>query len=296
VDVIVRALAAAVIALAAAGASPALAAQVDERRPAAPDGLVEIENPAGSVRVVGWSRGEVAVSGALGRRASLSFTGDPSRTRIEVEVEGNPHATRSDIEVRVPAGSRVSVESFASSITVTEVTGPVTAETVNGSVSVAGSVKEVSAESVNGSVDVSGAPTRVHVGTVNGALTVRGARGDLEANTVNGEVRVVGGGPFERAQLESVSGAIHFEGALAPHADLQAQTVSGEVELVLPAGIAADFTVTTFSGSIDTDFGAAVYRSSSHSPQKELTFSTGGGGAKVAIETLSGSITLRKKP
>jgi putative adhesin len=154
-----------------------------------------------------------------------------------VEVQGNPHATHSDIEVHVPAGSRVSVESFASAITVSDVTGPVTAETVNGAVSVSGSLKEVSAESVNGAVDVSGASARVHAGTVNGALTIHGARGEVEANTVNGELRVVGGGAFTRAHLESVSGSIRFEGELAPHAELQAQTVSGEVELTLPGAV-----------------------------------------------------------
>jgi DUF4097 and DUF4098 domain-containing protein YvlB len=296
--VISRTIVAAVFAVAVPAAAPALADQVDQRRTASPDGLVEIENPAGSIRVVGWSKGEVAVTGTLGRRASLNLSGDGRRTRVEVEVEGNPHATHSDIEVHVPAGSRVSVESFASSITVSEVSGPVNAETVNGSVSISGSANEVSAESVNGAVEVSGSPSRVHVGAVNGALTVRGAHGEVEANTVNGEVHVVGG-PFDRASLESVSGAIHFEGALSAHADVQAQTVSGGVELLLPAGVAADFTVSTFSGSVESDFGPAVYRSGragGHSPQKELTFSTGGGGAKVSIETLSGSVSLRKRP
>jgi len=291
-----RTIAVAVLAASMGAVRPARAEQLDQRRPAASDGLVEIENPAGSVRVIGWSKAEVAVTGTVGRRARLNLRGDGRRTHVEVEVEGNPHAAQSDIEVHVPAGSRVSVESFASSITVSEVTGPVTAETVNGAVSVSGSVKEVSAESVNGAVDVSGAPTRVHAGTVNGALTVRGARGEVEVNTVNGELRVVAGGPIQRAHLESVSGSIRFEGELAPHADLQAQTVSGEVELVLPAGTAADFTVTTFSGAIDTDFGASLYRGPRrHSPERELTFSIGGGGAKVSIETLSGAISLKKR-
>jgi DUF4097 and DUF4098 domain-containing protein YvlB len=276
-------------------AGGARAAQVDQRKPAASDGLVEIENPAGSVRVIGWSKAEVAVTGSVSRGGSLRLTGGGPRTRVEVEVEGNPHATRSDIEVHVPAGSRVSVESFASSITVSEVTGPVTAETVNGAVTVSGSVKEVSAESVNGAVEVTGAASRVHAGTVNGALTVRGTRGELEANTVNGELRVVGGGPFERVHLESVSGAIRFEGELAPHADLQAQTVSGEIELALPAGVAADFTVSTFSGGVTNDFGSATSRTPRHFPEKELSFSTGRGGAKIAVETLSGSISLRKR-
>ena len=277
-------------------AGGARAAQVDQRKPAASDGLVEIENPAGSVRVIGWSKAEVAVTGRVSRGGSLRLTGGGPRTRVEVEVEGNPHATHSDIEVHVPAGSRVSVESFASSITVSEVTGPVTAETVNGAVTVSGSVKEVSAESINGAVEVTGAASRVHAGTVNGALTVRGTRGELEANTVNGELRVVGGGPFARVHLESVSGAIRFEGELAPHADVQAQTVSGEIELALPAGVAADFTVSTFSGSVTNDFGSTTSRNPSrHFPEKELSFSTGRGGAKIAVETLSGSISLRKR-
>ncbi|PYQ12309.1 MAG: hypothetical protein DMF80_19450 [Acidobacteria bacterium] len=291
-----RAIAVTALAAAALPGRPALAQQaVDQRRTAASDGLVEIENPAGSIRVLGWSKAEVGVTGTLGRRASLNLNGGGRRTHVEVEVAGNPHGARSEIEVHVPAGSRVSIESFAASITVAEVTGPVTAETVNGSVSIDGSSKEVSAEAVNGSVEVSGSPSRVHAGTVNGALTIRGARGDLEANTVNGELRVTGGGLFERAHLETVSGAIRFEGALAPHAELDAQTVSGSIELDLPAGTAADFTVNTFSGDINTDFGAALYRSGPHSHQKELTFSIGGGGAKVTIETLSGSIVLRKR-
>jgi len=273
---------------------PASAEQVDERRPAASDGTVEIENPAGSVRVVGWSKGEVAVSGTLGRRASLSLTGGPRRTHVEVEVEGNPHAARSDIEVRVPAGSRVSVESFAASIEVTDVTGAVTAETVNGSVTVTGST-EVSAESVNGAVEVSGPATRVHASAVNGAVTVRGGRGELDADTVNGELRVTGGGAYDRAHLESVSGAIRFEGDLSRHAVLEAQTVSGELELTLPAALAADFTISTFSGGVNNEFGPAVSRTGRHSPEKDVSFSTGGGGAKVSLETLSGAITLRKR-
>src|SRR5881397_2794712 len=120
-----RAITVAVLALSVAAARPARADQVDVRKPAASDGLVEIENPAGSVRVIGWSKAEVAVTGNVGRRASLRLGGGGPRTHVEVEVEGNPHATRSDIEVHVPAGSRVSVESFASSIVVSEVTGPV---------------------------------------------------------------------------------------------------------------------------------------------------------------------------
>ena len=48
---------AATLLLLTAWTRPAAAQQkVDERRPAAANGLVEIENPAGTLRVTGWNR------------------------------------------------------------------------------------------------------------------------------------------------------------------------------------------------------------------------------------------------
>ena len=98
---------------------PAAAQQkVEARRSASADALVEIENPAGSVRVIGWDRGEVLVNGDLGAGASgLDFTGSGSRIRVGVDTERNPHGVSSALEVHVPAKSRLQIESFAGSIT-----------------------------------------------------------------------------------------------------------------------------------------------------------------------------------
>jgi len=90
----------------AAGAVAGPQQAVEERRPATRDGLVEIENPAGSVRVIGWDRAEVVVTGTLGKGAHrLVLRGESKRTRIEVEAEGNPNEVRTDLEVKVPLGS-----------------------------------------------------------------------------------------------------------------------------------------------------------------------------------------------
>ena len=101
---------------------PAALAQqkLDEKRSAAPDGLVEIENAAGSIRVIGWDRAEVMVTGTLGHGAEgLDFSGGRrGAPTISVETEGNPHGMRSDLEIHVPAGSRVEIDSFAAEITV----------------------------------------------------------------------------------------------------------------------------------------------------------------------------------
>jgi DUF4097 and DUF4098 domain-containing protein YvlB len=273
------------------------AQRVDARRSAAADALVEIENPAGSIRVIGWERAEVMVTGELGAGASgLDFTGSGGRIRVGVDTERNPHGVISSLEVHVPARSRLQIESFAGSISVSEVSGTVKAETVNGSITVTGQAREIHAESVNGSVEVTGASKDTQVESVNGSVTVRGASGELQASTVNGRLEVSGsGGAFSRAHLETVSGSLSFDGALTPSATLEAETVSGSVVLALPSGVAADFSVSTFSGSVDNAFGPPATRGGRHTPEKELEFSTGGGGANVSVHTLSGSITLRRR-
>jgi DUF4097 and DUF4098 domain-containing protein YvlB len=283
------------LALAAIPATARPQTTVEQRRPAAPDGLVEIENGAGNIRVIGWDRTEVAVKGTLGHRAGgLTFSGDGRRTHIEVEVEGNPHGVTSDLEIRVPAGSRVQIDSFAASIAVGDVTGAVRAETVNGSITVTGAAKEVDVQSVNGSVDVKSPATRVHAESVNGSVTIQEASGEVDASTVNGRL-VVSGRQLHRARLETVSGSLRFEGSLSDRATLDAETVSGSVELVLPASVSADFSASTFSGDIENELGPSARHSSRYTSEKQLSFSTGSGGAKVSVQTLSGAIRLLKR-
>lgn len=285
-----------VLAVAAVPATLRAQGAIEQRRPASPDGIVEIDNAAGTIKVTGWDKAEVLVKGTLGAGASgVDISGGSRRITIEVEVEGNPHGVRSDLDVYIPAGSRLEIDAFQAEITVAGVKGGVNVETVNGGISVTGPSKGVDAQSVNGAVEVLGSGSRVHAETVNGRVTVKDANGEVAASTVNGMLSVIGG-TFDRAQLETVSGSLRFEAALGKAGVLDVEAVSGSVELVLPATVAADFSVTTFSGRVDNELGPAAERSGRWTPEKELTFTTGSGGAKVSVETLSGSIRLRKKP
>ena len=273
-----------------------LAAQtpVDEQRPAAPDGTVAIENISGSIKVIGWDKAEVRVTGTLAPDAELEFEATAKHVGIEVEVEGRRDAGQSDLEVHVPSGSQVEIEGVNTEIEVTGLTGSVEAETVNGGISLRGSAKLVSLQNVNGAVDVSGPRGRIEVEVVNGAVTIQDASGHIEASTVNGEV-IVGGGPFESAALESVAGAVSFKADLAATGRLDIETVSGGAEVLVPANIKADFSISTFSGEIDNELGIGTVRQEEYVPAKELSFSTGSGGARITVETLSGIIQIRKR-
>jgi DUF4097 and DUF4098 domain-containing protein YvlB len=268
---------------------------VDERRPAAPDAKVSIENMSGSVKVTGWTQAEVHVKGTVGEGAQLSFDGPAQSLKIEVEAEhGNPMGIKSDIEVSVPAGASVSIEGFQATISIAGVTGSVSAETVNGSITQSGPAKGVELQSVNGSIDLTKAGGRIQAETVNGPLTIRDASGDLEASTVNGKL-LVAGGSYERAKLETVSGSVRFEAGLSARATLGVESVSGPVDLFFPAAFGAEFSVSTFSGEIVNELGPAVEKAPKWSPGKELSFTSGSGGARVTVETLSGAVNIRKK-
>lgn len=54
----------------------------------------------------------------------------------------------------------------------------------------------------------------------------------------------------------------------------------------------ADFQIETFSGSINNDIGPAARRTDKYSPGKELRFTNGSGGARVSIESFSGSVKI----
>jgi DUF4097 and DUF4098 domain-containing protein YvlB len=268
---------------------------VDQKLPAAPDGVVSIENMAGSVKVTGWDRPEVQVKGSVGRGGELSLGGGGKRIHVEVETDHHsPMGVRSDLEVFVPSGSSVDVEGYQATISVSGVTGAVTAETVNGSITQAGAAKQVELQSVNGDIQVSKASGRIQAEAVNGSVMLRDVSGDLEASTVNGRLHVIGGS-FERVQIESVAGQVRFEAGLASRASLSIETVSGAVELLLPAGVSADFQLSSFSGHISNELGPAAEKRNKWTPQTELSFSTGSGGARITVETLSGAIGIRKR-
>jgi len=269
--------------------------RVDEQRPAAPDARVHIENLGGSIRVIGWDREEVAVKGTLGSGADgLDFSGGPNRIQIEGDYEHPPHGGNADLEIFVPQGAEVEVEGFSANINVAKVTGQVAASTVNGDITVACDAREIRIETVNGSLDITGKAARVEAESVNGSVKVRGSSGEVEASTVNGEL-LVDGGTFKRASLGTVNGSIRFVGNLAASASLDIESVGGDVRLVLPADVSADFTIATFSGEIVNDLGPAAEKISRYTSEKELRFSTGSGGARVSVETLSGTVKLEKQ-
>jgi DUF4097 and DUF4098 domain-containing protein YvlB len=293
-----RTLAIALILL-ATGAHAALADRpIDERRAAAPDGMVTIENLGGAVTIEGWDKKEVTITGTLAADAErLDVSGNEDRIAIEVVFPKDmKHRddTDSDLNVRVPQGSRVRVRMVNGGINTSGVDGTLELETVNGSIVIAGDPKKIEAQTVNGSVRIESSASEVKAQSVSGDVELHGLRGEVSANTVSGDIELIGN-IFDEVDCSTVSGDIHFEGTPSKTCSIDIECHSGTITLVLPEDVSAEFEVDTFSGSIVNDFGPEAHRTSKYAPGKELDFSTGSGDARISVSSFSGSVRLKTK-
>jgi putative adhesin len=131
---------------------------------------------------------------------------------------------------------------------------------------------------------------RVVAATVNGDVDVSGATADVEAESVNGGVDAsTDGGPV---RASSVNGAVRARMTKVAGSDrLDYSSVNGSVTVTLPADLKADVELETVNGSVRSDFPISV--TGSIEPQ-HLRGTIGGGGLRLHVETVNGSVELKK--
>jgi len=263
-------------------------------RPLDADGSVRVFLLNGSVRVTGWSRDSVAVSGTIAAGHDLFMGGDRRGVKLGAwnRADARDDAP-SQLEVHVPARSRVWVKAgYGADVTVSGVVGGLDLSAVSGAVRVSGSPRELTVESMDGDVLVEGSPAWLRAKTATGAITLRGTPEDVGLTTVSGPITIAGR-TFARARFESVTGDIAFAGAPARGGALDFDTHSGLVDLRLPAALDADFDVTTIAGSVENAISTA--RPVAEPRRQELAFTVGEGGARITARTFKGTVRLRRQ-
>ncbi|HEX2091196.1 MAG TPA: DUF4097 family beta strand repeat-containing protein [Longimicrobiaceae bacterium] len=274
--------------LLAAATGAAAQERLSGRAPVPRDGTIVIRTQNGSVQVEGWSRAEVSVQGDRSRDGQISIRTRGGRTVVGTEGSEN-------LQVRVPAGSRVEVRTRTGNIQVRGVTGAVSLESSSGSFQISGSPRMVSVEGISGSIELNGSTEILRVKTLSGDIRIPRARGFVELSTVSGNIRVESRG-VERGTLRNTSGRTEFRGSIPRDASLHFESSSGEIELRLPSRTAADFELTSLGGGeIDSELGPEPRTPVRRRGVEVLRFSTGRGGAEITARTVSGSIRLRRQ-
>ncbi len=271
---------------------------VNERHPVARGAEIDIENIAGSLTIVGWDAAEVQIEGTLGDGVEgLDVRVDDNGVNIKVEYDEDYHgkqASQTDLIIRVPSSSAVSVETISSSIDVSGVRGALDLESVSGRISVKGMPEGLDIENVSGAISVESAPDKSDLASVSGSITVGAAMGSLDAENVSGSI-VIEGGTLAGADIETVSGNITCRAIPGPQGDIDMETMSGSITLVVDDGAVASYDLETFSGTISNDFGPEPKKLSKYTPEKELRFNTGSGGPSISLNSFSGTIKLQSR-
>lgn len=221
---------------------------------------IEIKGVNGGIRAAAAAGREVEVSAEMkGRRSN------PADVRLEIVQHADgvticamyPSPDGRPNECQPGDGGRMNVRDNDVSVTFT--------------VRVPAGVRFVG-RTVNGDVVADGLDGAVWIQTVNGDATFStAAHGG--ASTVNGSVR-------------GTMGSATWTETMKIH------TVNGSVSLELPADTSTDLNATTVNGSITTDFPVTV---TGRVARQRLHGTIGNGGRALQIETVNGSITLRKR-
>jgi DUF4097 and DUF4098 domain-containing protein YvlB len=125
--------------------------------------------------------------------------------------------------------------------------------------------------------------------TVNGEVEAAFLSSDVEANTVNGSIRISTAG---YAEAQTVNGEIVASIGRATWSEaLEFRTVNGGITLDLPAGLSTEVRAKTVNGDIQTDFPLMV---TGRLGPRSVRGTIGSGGRRLALETVNGSIRLRK--
>lgn len=125
--------------------------------------------------------------------------------------------------------------------------------------------------------------------TINGGIEAGNVSADVVATTVNGDVRISSGG---LAKATTVNGSIHASlGRADWNGTLSFNTVNGGITVDLPAGVNADVSASTVNGGMESDFPLTVTGKWS---MKNMKGTIGSGGRELELETVNGSIRLKK--
>lgn len=217
---------------AAAGMAHAQQATVPVSRgwPLDRDAQVKVFNPNGRIRVIGWARDSVAVSGTMTRGAT--FFGGGSRRGVKMGIEGQGEGAGGEITVHVPSAAVVWVRGAATDITVEGLTGGVDVGCVSGQVRISGDPRELTAEAMDGGLEIIGSPGTLRARTASGSLLWMGQAGDATLGSVSGRIQA-SRGPMGRVRIETISGDVTLDASLEPDADVVIESHSGSVELRL---------------------------------------------------------------
>jgi DUF4097 and DUF4098 domain-containing protein YvlB len=282
--------------------------QVERTVAADPRVIVSACVASGNITVHGWDRNEVHARISDGVQIDLTRA-DQNKTQTAAELKLTAQGRRStrgssclplgDVELTVPRGASVKLQTSNGEISVTEVAG-VTATSQSGTITIEKVHGEVDLNTIGGEISVRNSTGTFKLHTVGGSVDARDlaparAGDSLEAGSVGGDVtldRI----QHQRLKLNTVGGDVTYAGALSRGGHYSFQAISGRLRLLLPANSSFRVKGTLGTGGeVSGDFNIAAEKASNYNPMRSVDAIVGKGDASIDVAIFSGSIQIRKQ-
>jgi DUF4097 and DUF4098 domain-containing protein YvlB len=272
--------------------------KLNERRAVVPAGFIRIFVPDGEVRVFGWDKDSLVVTGGVqepDQRFAVEIT--KQGARVGFLGESTQKQGPAVVSVYVPRRSQLWVKTNTANIIATSLQGALDLFSVTGAIHVSGSPREIYAETMAGEVNLSNVKsTAVRVKTASGVIKSSGDVSDLTAVSVSGDINAAMQS-FGRARFESVEGNIRYYGSITPNAVMDVSNHAGSITLVIPPTTSADFAFNLYEAELTDEFGIKKrWMMSNKFKAKEMTFGVGGRPtARVTIRSFKGQVAIRRQ-
>ncbi|HPG39722.1 MAG TPA: DUF4097 family beta strand repeat-containing protein [bacterium] len=229
----------------------------------AAEGTVNVKNVNGKIFVESWDNDEVHIYAVIEVKASSSSRAEEFIEQVEIKVE------KSGDELYIqPEHPKARGEDFFKMLFGSH----------NPSVQVDFTVQvprnvQVDLNSVNGTIETVNLAGLAKLQTVNGKISAKEMHSAVDAGTTNGGIEV----EIDESNLSN---------------DMRLHTVNGSISMTMPKSTAADLSMSTVNGSIHTDFPLQLEGMWSN---KNVDGKINGGGNKISLGTVNGSISIYEK-
>lgn len=229
--------------------------------------------------------------------------------KVLVTSRSGGFEAHADLDIGVPAGTRLSMFLAAGEVEVANVDGRIEvhtncgridAKTVKGGLLLDTGSGNVTAQGITGDLDIDTGSGSVRVEDVKGGvLRLDTGSGGVDVSQVHvDDLRVdTGSGHVELAEVQAGdilvdtgSGGVRVD-LTSDISSLDVDTGSGGVTLYVPRGLGADFDVETGGGGIKID----VPHQSQHVEKNEARGRIGDGRGRIRVDTGSGSVQIRPR-
>lgn len=254
-------------------------------------GSADITVAEGTLTVSTWDRNQVRVQ-VVSDDAPYELRAADTRFSL---VPDDRMRGDSRIEITLPVGARLSVETHSGDVRVTRLQGDVQVQGQSGDVSLSDLGGRVDLRLISGDVSLSNVKGDVQLNAVSGDVDLARIDGQVDVETVSGDIsaRDVNS---RWVRLKTTSGDLTYAGDVIAGGTYELSAHSGDVSLTLPPNPSARVSISTFNGEIDSDFPITLAPGEHEigvGRSKRFNFDLGRGEARVTLQSFNGDITLR---